>query len=109
MTPGLGRRLAAMLYEAFLVFGVAFFAAWMAAIPDGKIVAQWDALDVGIGSLEAHDVFVERHRLNLPANLSAGSYRISIGAYHPDSGERLKAEFDGHSIDSIVLGMLNVQ
>ena len=29
MTPGLGRRLAAMLYEAFLVFAVAFFAAWI--------------------------------------------------------------------------------
>jgi uncharacterized RDD family membrane protein YckC len=29
VTPGLGRRLAAMLYEALLVFGVAFFAAWM--------------------------------------------------------------------------------
>jgi uncharacterized RDD family membrane protein YckC len=29
VTPGLGRRLAAMLYEAFLVFAVAFFAAWI--------------------------------------------------------------------------------
>ena len=29
MTPGLGRRLAAMLYEAFLVFAVAFFATWL--------------------------------------------------------------------------------
>ncbi|HYR36285.1 MAG TPA: RDD family protein [Burkholderiales bacterium] len=29
MTPGLGRRLASMVYEALLVFGVAFFAAWL--------------------------------------------------------------------------------
>ena len=29
MTPGLARRLAAMLYEAFLVFAVGFFAAWV--------------------------------------------------------------------------------
>ena len=29
MTPGLARRLASMAYEAFLVFAVAFFAAWI--------------------------------------------------------------------------------
>ena len=29
MTPSLARRLAAMVYEAFLIFAVAFFAAWI--------------------------------------------------------------------------------
>ena len=29
MTPSLPRRLASLLYEALLVFGVAFFAAWI--------------------------------------------------------------------------------
>ena len=29
MTPGLARRLASMVYEAILVFAVAFFAAWV--------------------------------------------------------------------------------
>ena len=29
MTPSLARRLAAMVYEAFLIFAVAFFAAWV--------------------------------------------------------------------------------
>jgi uncharacterized RDD family membrane protein YckC len=29
MAPGLARRLAAMLYEAILLFAVAFFAAWL--------------------------------------------------------------------------------
>lgn len=29
MTPSLARRLASLLYEAFLVFAVAFFAAWI--------------------------------------------------------------------------------
>jgi uncharacterized RDD family membrane protein YckC len=29
VTPGLARRLAAMVYEAFLIFAVAFFAAWI--------------------------------------------------------------------------------
>jgi hypothetical protein len=77
--------------------------------PDGKIVAQWDGLDVNIGTLESGDVFVQRHRLEMPGDLPPGPYRISIGAYHPDTGDRLRSEFDGHSIDSIVLGMLNVR
>jgi len=29
VTPSLGRRLASLVYEAFLVFAVAFFAAWI--------------------------------------------------------------------------------
>jgi uncharacterized RDD family membrane protein YckC len=29
VTPSLARRLAAMVYEAFLIFAVAFFAAWI--------------------------------------------------------------------------------
>ncbi len=77
--------------------------------PAGKIVTQWDGLDVGIGSLETHDVFVQRHRLDLPGDLPPGPYRLSIGAYHPDTGARLKANFARQEIDSIVLGMLNVQ
>jgi 4-amino-4-deoxy-L-arabinose transferase-like glycosyltransferase len=77
--------------------------------PDGKIVAQWDGLDVNLGSLEAQDIFVQRHRLELPADLPPGPYRLSIGAYHPDSGTRLKTDFDGRTVDSIVLGTLTVQ
>ncbi len=77
--------------------------------PAGKIVAQWDGLDVGIGSLEANDVFVQRLRFTLPGDLPAGHYRISVGAYHPENGERLKADLDGRGVDSIVLGALTVQ
>ena len=29
MAPGLARRLASMVYEALLIFAVAFFAAWI--------------------------------------------------------------------------------
>jgi hypothetical protein len=38
-----------------------------------------------------------------------GPYRMSLGAYRPDTGQRLKAELDGQTVDSIVLGMLTVQ
>jgi hypothetical protein len=76
--------------------------------PDGKIVAQWDGLDVNSGSLEPSDVFVQRHRLELPGDLPPGPYRISIGAYHPDSGQRLQAQRDDRAVDSIVLGTLTL-
>jgi hypothetical protein len=79
------------------------------APPDGKIVAQWDGLDVNVDTLEVGDMFAQRHRLELPADLPRGPYRLSIGAYHPDNGARLKANFDGHAVDSMVLGTLNVQ
>lgn len=77
--------------------------------PDGKIVAQWDGLDVNIGALDAHDVFVQRHHLELPGDLPPGPYRISIGAYHPDSGGRLQAQIADQRVDSIVLGTLTVE
>ncbi len=79
--------------------------------PDGSIIAQWDGLDVGIASLEPYDLFVQRHRIQIPANTPIGPYRISLGVYHPDSGVRLRATVAQQSIgpiDSIVLGMLNV-
>ncbi len=77
--------------------------------PDGKIVAQWDGLDVNSGTLEPSDVFVQRHRLELPGDLPPGPYRISIGAYHPDSGQRLQAQLDDRAVDSIVLGTLTLE
>jgi 4-amino-4-deoxy-L-arabinose transferase-like glycosyltransferase len=76
--------------------------------PDGKIVAQWDGLDVNIGTLEAHDFFVQRHRLEFPADLPPGPYRISIGAYRPDSGTRLQAQLGERAVDAVVLGTLTL-
>jgi hypothetical protein len=76
--------------------------------PDGQIVAQWDGLDVNIGTLAAQDVFVQRHRLELPVDLPPGPYRISLGAYHPDGGARLKAQLGERTADSVVLGTLTL-
>lgn len=76
--------------------------------PDGKIVAQWDGLDVNLGTLDPGDLFVQRHRLDLPADLPPGPYRISLGAYHPDSGTRLQAQLGDRTVDSVVLGTLTL-
>jgi hypothetical protein len=76
--------------------------------PDGRIVAQWDGLDVNVGTLAAGDMFVQRHRINLPPDLPPGPYRISLGVYRPDSGSRLTATLGDRTVDSIVLGMLTL-
>ena len=44
MTPSLARRLAAMVYEAFLIFAVAFFAAWIFFFASGARDATSGAL-----------------------------------------------------------------
>jgi uncharacterized RDD family membrane protein YckC len=44
VTPGLARRLASMLYEALLVFAVAFFAAWLFFFASGGRDATRGAL-----------------------------------------------------------------
>jgi uncharacterized RDD family membrane protein YckC len=44
VTPGLARRLASMLYEALLVFAVAFFAAWVFFFASGGRDATRGAL-----------------------------------------------------------------
>jgi hypothetical protein len=77
--------------------------------PDGVIVAQFDGLGVGVATLEPGDVFVQRHRIALPADAAPGPLRISLGAYHPDSGARLSAMVEERSVDAVVLGILVVE
>ena len=76
---------------------------------DGKMVAQWDGLDVNVATLDAGDVFIQRHRLDLPADLPPGSYRISLGIYQPDNGQRLVAHVADRGVDSIVLTNIDVK
>ena len=52
---------------------------------------------------------VNTDRAAMPADLPPGPYRLSMGAYHPDSGARLKAQLGDRAVDSVVLGMLTVQ
>jgi hypothetical protein len=46
-------------------------------------------------SLQAGDVVAQIHRLTLPENLGAGSYRIAIGLYTQPDGKRLPVMDNG--------------
>jgi hypothetical protein len=76
--------------------------------PDGKIAAQWDGLDLNVGTLDPGDLFVQRHRLELPADLPPGPYRISLGVYRPVDGTRLRGQLGDRTVDSVVLGHLTL-
>ena len=76
--------------------------------PNGRIVAQADGLDVNLATLQPGDLFRQRQQLELPADLTPGPYRISLGVYRADSGQRLIASLPDRTVDSIVLGMLTL-
>ncbi|MBP7687952.1 MAG: glycosyltransferase family 39 protein [Thermoflexales bacterium] len=54
-----------------------------------EVLAQQDQLDVDATSLRPGDVFVQSHDfVTVPSDTPAGEYRIGIGLYRKDSGER---------------------
>jgi hypothetical protein len=61
----------------------------------GGIVTQADRLMLTSQGLRAGDVVAQLHRLTLPENLSAGSYRIAIGLYTQPDNKRLPVMDNG--------------
>ena len=55
----------------------------------GQIAAQIDRQSVLADTLQPGDVFMQIHSIDLPADLPAGSYRLSIGLYSSETGQRL--------------------
>jgi hypothetical protein len=55
----------------------------------GQIVAQHDRQSVLADTLQPGDVFMQLHSIDLPAELPPGSYRLSIGLYSSETGQRL--------------------
>jgi hypothetical protein len=57
---------------------------------DGSIVSQQDRLGLTSSRLVPGDVFVQRHHLALPADLSPGAYPLTIGLFQLSEGTRLR-------------------
>jgi hypothetical protein len=62
----------------------------------GQLVAQWDAMPRGNEYPTTHwlagRVVDDPHRLVLPPDLEAGAYRLAVGLYFWQTGERLPIE-----------------
>ncbi|GAB4470593.1 MAG: hypothetical protein Kow00124_06860 [Anaerolineae bacterium] len=76
----------------------------------GQLVAQQDLLSVPAASWVQGDLFVQLHRITLPANLAPGTYSLSGGAYtRPDIARLPLVTLDGESAgDHIILDTIEV-
>jgi 4-amino-4-deoxy-L-arabinose transferase-like glycosyltransferase len=61
----------------------------------GQIAAQVDRQSVLADTLQPGDVFMQIHDIDLPASSPPGSYRLSIGLYSSETGQRLPLHADG--------------
>jgi hypothetical protein len=52
------------------------------------------------------EVIVDGHSLALPSGLPAGQYRLRVGLYRPETGQRLPVDGDG---DSVELGPIELE
>ena len=69
----------------------------------GQIVAQHDGQPQNgaypTSVWDTGEVIADEHVLDLPADLPAGSYRLRVGWYLPDSGDRLPVTGGGDSVE----------
>ena len=70
--------------------------------PDGKVVAQWDGLDVPVEGWRLGDTLIQQVSLPLPKDLP-GTYGIQVGVYNPETMERLAVLAHGNRIADRIL------
>jgi hypothetical protein len=67
-------------------------------LPPDAVWAQRDAMPQAgerpTSAWMSGETIADRLVLDLPLQMPAGLYRVEIGLYHPDTGERLPVEFD---------------
>ncbi len=77
---------------------------------NGQIAAQIDRESVLADTLQPGDVFMQIHDIDLPANLSPGAYRLAIGLYSSETGQRLPiAEGEVSHSDRLLLAPITIE
>jgi hypothetical protein len=75
----------------------------------GTYLVGEDRLDVWHDNWRAGDLFVQVHKVRLPAEATAGRYQVELGAYDPETMLRLPVTRDGTTIaDRVLLAPLEV-
>jgi hypothetical protein len=76
----------------------------------GQFVAGWDGLDVAPLGWEPGDVFVQVHRLAVPAEATSGFYLLEIGVYSPETLDRWAVFAEGTvTADRVLLAPVEVR
>ena len=77
---------------------------------EGHLIAGWDGLDVATLGWESGDVFVQTHRLEVPAGTPPGVYLLEVGVYSPETLERWPVFAAGAiAADRVLLEPVQVQ
>jgi len=78
--------------------------------PQGGVAAQWDGLDVPVEGWRGGDTILQVASFDLPTDLPPGLYWLQVGAYNPETMERLPVLVDGMPVtDRILLETIHVR
>jgi hypothetical protein len=79
--------------------------------PDGRVVAQSDAAPAGWGrptsGWRAGEYVVDMHTLQIRGDVTPGAYRLVVGMYDPDTGQRLTSSEGKDRLDLGELLVMN--
>jgi hypothetical protein len=77
--------------------------------PGGKVIAQWDGLDVPVEGWRVGDTFIQKVSVLPPPNVAPGKYWIQVGLYNPDTMERLPVVVQAsHIADRVLLAAVSL-
>jgi hypothetical protein len=71
--------------------------------PDGKVVSQWDGLDVPVEGWRTGDTLIQQVSLSMPGDVAPGTYWIQVGMYNPETMKRLPVLDHGQVVAERIL------
>ena len=76
----------------------------------GNIAAQWDGYTYSPYYVQLGDIIVQVHFIPIPANFAEGTYRLQLGLYQSETGERIPIIIDGQPVaDRVWLQTVEIQ
>jgi hypothetical protein len=76
----------------------------------GNIATQWDGYTYSPYYVQPGDIIAQVHFIPIPANFAGGTYRLQLGLYHSQTGERIPITVDGQAIaDRVLLQTVEIQ
>ena len=78
--------------------------------PQGNIRGQDDNFGAAVRMLESGDLVIQHHPIKIAADAPAGTYRLEVGLYNPDTLDRFQAHPSAlPSVDRIFLSTFEIE
>ncbi len=68
----------------------------------GNVAAQWDGYTYAPRYVQPGDLIAQVHFISIPPDFAEGTYRLQLGLYNSETGERVPIVIDGQSISDRV-------